>query len=106
MNLGIIVNIIVIVVALGLVGFSFTKYWADDQIKKVVQNGIDFANQLGGSNRDKLVRAVTYIENIILPKIPLIFRPFADFIINAEKIADMIERRLTENKLKLLSEKK
>ena len=106
MNLEMIINVVVIVIAVGLVGFSFTKYWADDQIKKVVQNGIDFANQLGGSNRDKLVRAVTYIENIILPKIPLIFRPFADLIINAEKIADMIERRLTENKLKLLSEKK
>lgn len=106
MNLEIIVNIIVIVLVIGLVGLTFTKYWANEQIKKTVQSAIDFADNLGCSNRDKLVRAVTYIENIILPKIPLIFRPFADFIINAGKIADMIERRLTENKLKLLSEKK
>ena len=52
------------------------------------------------------VRAITYIENIVLPKIPIVFRPFINFIINAEKIADMIERKLTENKLKLLNEKK
>lgn len=106
MNLEMIINVVVIVIAVGLVGFSFTKYWADDQIKKVVQNGIDFSDKLGGTNRDKLVRAITYIENIILSKIPLPLKPFADLIINAEKIADMIERKLTENKLKLLNEKK
>ena len=98
MNLEIIVNIMVIVVALGLVGFSFTKYWANEQIKKVVQSAIDFSDKLGGTNRDKLVRAVTYIENIILSKTPLMFRGFVDFIINSEKIANLIERRLTEIK--------
>ena len=93
-----IVYILKIVVALILVGLSFTKFWTDSKVRIYIQMGIDFANTVGGTNRDKLVRAVTYIENKILNKVPVAFRPMVDFMINAEKIATLVERQLTSNK--------
>ena len=59
-----------------------------------------FADKVGGTNKDKLVRAITFIENEVLKKVPFAFRGIIDFAINPRKIADLIERRITATKLK------
>ena len=92
------VNAIVLVVALTVVGLSFTKFWADSKTRFYIQSAIDFADKIGGTNRDKLVRAITFVENAVLAKVPAAFKNIVDYFINPNKIADLIERRITENK--------
>ena len=92
------INVIVLVAALTVVGVTFTKFWTDSKTRFYIQSAIDFADKIGGTNRDKLVRAITFIENAVLAKVPTAFKNIVDFFINAQKIADLIERRITENK--------
>ena len=90
---------IVIVLPLAVIGVGLTKLIENKFIKIAVPLGIEFAEKLGG--KTKLIRAVTFVENYVLNKMPVFLRPLADFLINPQKIADLIERELTKIKEKL-----
>ena len=98
-NMNLWQSVIVIVLPLAVIGVGLTKLIENKYIKIAVPLAIDFAEKLGGKN--KLVRAVTFVENYVLNKVPLFLRPLADFLINPQKIADLIERELTKIKQKL-----
>ena len=77
-----------------------TKMYENHLIKKSVDTAIKFADMTGKTGKDKLVRAVTFIENLILSKVPIFLRPLADFLINPAKIVTLIERQITKIKQK------
>lgn len=105
-NWEMIISVVFTIAVLGVFVASFIESWTNSKTYKYAIQGIEFADKVGGDNRTKLVRAVSFVESLILAKVPLPFRGFVDKMINSEKIAEVIERRLTENKLKQLNEKK
>ena len=98
-NMNLWQSAIVIVLPLAVIGVGLTKLKENQLIKIAIPIAIDFAEKLGGKN--KLIRAVTFVENYVLTNIPVFLRPLADFLINPQKIADLIERELTKIKQKL-----
>ena len=95
-NMNLWQSIVVIVLPLAVIGVGLTKLAENKLIKMAVPLAIDFAEKLGGKN--KLIRAVTFVENYVLTNIPVFLRPLADFLISPQKIADWIERELTKIK--------
>ena len=95
-NMNLWQSVIVIVLPLAVIGVGLTKLKENQLIKIAIPIAIDFAEKLGGKN--KLIRAVTFVENYVLTNIPVFLRPLADFLISPQKIADLIERELTKIK--------
>ena len=95
-NMNLWQSVIVIVLPLAVIGVGLTKLKENQLIKIAIPLAIDFAEKLGGKN--KLIRAVTFVENYVLTNIPVFLRPLADFLISPQKIADWIERELTKIK--------
>lgn len=95
-NMNLWQSVIVIVLPLAVIGVGLTKLKENQLIKIAIPIAIDFAEKLGGKN--KLIRAVTFVENYVLTNIPVFLRPLADFLISPQKIADWIERELTKIK--------
>ena len=102
MDLNLIGNIAIVTGVTTVVVVGGTKLYENHLIKKSVDIAIKFADMTGKTGKDKLVRAVTYIENIVLSKIPIFLRPLADYLINPKKIAELVERKITEIKQKNL----
>ena len=95
-NMNLWQSVIVIVLPLAVIGVGLTKLKENQLIKIAIPIAIDFAEKLGGKN--KLIRAVTFVENYVLTNIPVFLRPLADFLISPQKIANWIERELTKIK--------
>ncbi len=102
MDLNLIGNIAIVVVVAVVIVAGVTKLYGNHLIKKSVDTAIRFADMTGNTGKDKLVRAVSYIENIVLSKIPIFLRPLADYLINPVKIVELVERKITEIKQKNL----
>ena len=100
MDLNLIGNIAIVTGVTTVVVVGGTKLYENHLIKKSVDSGIKFADMTGKTGKDKLVRAVTYIENIVLSKVPIVIRPLADYLINSAKIVKLIERQITKIKNK------
>ena len=98
MDLNLIGNIAIVTGVTTVVVVGGTKLYENHLIKKSVDAAIKFADMTGKTGKDKLVRAVTYIENIVLLKVPIVIRPLADFLINPAKIVTLIERQITKIK--------
>lgn len=98
-NSEMIISIIILVVMVIMFFSSFVSKWVNSKAYKYAEQGIEFADKLGGGNNEtKLVRAVSFVETLILSRVPILFRGFVDNLIDAEKIASIIERRLSEMK--------
>jgi hypothetical protein len=97
-NSEMIVSIVFLVVTAAMFGASYVSKWAHSKAYHYAEQGIEFAEKIGGDNRTKLVRAVSFVETLVLGHIPILLRGFVDNLINAEKIASIIERRLSEIK--------
>ena len=100
MDLNLIGNIAIVTGVTAVVVAGGTKLYENHLIKKSVDSAIKFADMTGKTGKDKLVRAVTYIENIVLSKVPIVIRPLADYLINSAKIVKLIERQITKIKNK------
>ena len=100
MDLNLIGNIAIVTGVTAVVVVGGTKLYENHLIKKSVDSAIKFADMTGKTGKDKLVRAVTYIENIVLSKVPIVIRPLADYLINSAKIVKLIERQITKIKNK------
>ena len=100
MDLNLIGNIAIVTGVTAVVVAGGTKLYENHLIKKSVDSAIKFADMTGKTGKDKLVRAVTYIENIVLSKVPIVIRPLADYLINSAKIVKLIERQVTKIKNK------
>lgn len=100
MDLNLIGNIAIVTGVTTVVVVGGTKLYENHLIKKSVDSAIKFADMTGKTGKDKLVRAVTYIENIVLSKVPIVIRPLADYLINSAKIVKLIERQITKIKNK------
>ena len=100
MDLNLIGNIAIVVVVTVVIVAGITKLYGNHLIKKSVDIAIEFAEHTGKTGRDKLIRAVTYIENIVLSKTPVFLRPIADYLINPNKIVALVERQITKIKNK------
>ena len=98
MDLNLIGNIAIVTGVTTVVVVGGTKLYENHLIKKSVDSAIKFADMTGKTGKDKLVRAVTYIENIVLLKVPIVIRPLADYLINSAKIVTLIERQITKIK--------
>ena len=100
MDLNLIGNIAIVTGVTAVVVIGGTKLYGNHLIKKSVDTAIKFAEHTGKTGRDKLIRAVTYIENIVLSKTPVFLRPIADYLINPNKIVALVERQITKIKNK------
>ena len=100
MDLNLIGNIAIVTGVTAVVVVGGTKLYENHLIKKSVDSAIKFADMTGKTGKDKLVRAVTYIENIVLSKVPIVIRPLADYLINSAKIVKLIERQIAKIKNK------
>ena len=100
MDLNLIGNIAIVTGVTTVVVVGGTKLYENHLIKKSVDSAIKFADMTGKTGKDKLVRAVTYIENNVLSKVPIAIRPLADYLINSTKIVKLIERQITKIKNK------
>ena len=105
-NSEMIISIIILVVMVIMFFSSFVSKWVNSKSYKYAEQGIEFAEKLGGDNHTKLVRAVSFVETLILNCTPVLLRGFVDNLIDPEKIASIIERRLTEMKHGELKEEK
>lgn len=97
-NGDLIISVVFTIAVLGMFIASFVESLANSKAYKYAEQGIAFAEKIGGDNKTKLVRAVSFVESLILAKVPFMFRSFVDNLIDSEKIADIIERQITKNK--------
>ena len=63
--LNIVINVGVLILVLFILVAGLTKLYENVLIKKSVNAAIEFAENTGKTGKDKLVRAVTFIENIM-----------------------------------------
>ena len=92
-------TIVIIGMVIALVG---TKYRTNKLIKEFIPEGVEFANTLTTEDRNKLTRAITFVENAVLAVTPVFARPIVDYLINADYIENRIERFLTSKKVERL----
>ena len=82
------------------------KTFINSKIKSFLPLGVDFANKLTeNTNKEKLVKAISFIELSILSITPVVIRPLIDYLINSDDIVTRIERFITERKLKNMNNK-
>ena len=95
--LGTIINVAVILFATYFSG----KVLVNEKVKALVPYGVEYANTLvEKTNREKLIKAVAFIEITLINAVPNVFKPLVDYLIDTDKIVKYIERYLTELKLK------
>ena len=95
--LGTIINVVVILFATYFSG----KLIVNEKIKSLIPLGVEYANTLvEKTNREKLIKAVAFIEITLINAVPTVFKPIVDYLIDTDKIVKYIERYLTELKLK------
>ncbi|EEY34200.1 hypothetical protein [Pseudoleptotrichia goodfellowii] len=82
-----------------IVTYILAKLKTNSTIRKFIPEGVVFADSLDTSNENKLIRAVTQIELLVLSVTPALFKPIVDFLINPKYIVKMIERYLTKKKV-------
>lgn len=100
MELDVLVTIVSIVFIL-IISIFGSKLYLNSKIKRLVPLGVEFADKLTeNTNKEKLIKAVSFVEISILSIIPTPFKSIVDYLINSEEIATKIERYLTERKLK------
>ena len=103
MGLDVLVTIVSIVFIL-IISIFGSKLYLNNKIKKLVPLGVRFADKLTeNTNKEKLVKAISYIEISILNVIPLPIRPLVDYLIDSNEIANKIERFITKRKIKELN---
>ena len=80
------------------------KAFVNSKIKSFIPLGVEFADKLTeNTNKEKLVKAISFIEISILNVIPLPIRPVVDYLIDSNEIANRIERFITKRKIKELN---
>lgn len=103
MGLDVLVTIVSIVFIL-IISIFGSKLYLNNKIKKLVPLGVEFADKLSqNTNREKLTKAISFIELSILNIMPLPVKPFVDYLIDSDKIATGIERFITKRKIKELN---
>lgn len=81
------------------------KVFVNSKVKELLPYGVEFANKLTeNTNKEKLVKAVSFIELGILSVTPVPLKPLVDYLINSDDIATRIERFITAKKVKKLKE--
>ena len=99
MNIEIIGTIINVAVILFATYFS-GKLIVNEKVKSLVPLGVDYANTLvEKTNREKLIKAVAFIEITLINAVPNAFKPIVDYLINSEEIVKYIERYLVKIKI-------
>ena len=62
--------------------------------------GVEYANTLvEKTNREKLIKAVAFIEITLINAVPNVFKPIVDYLINSDEIVKYIERYLVKVKI-------
>lgn len=103
MGLDVLITIVSIVFIL-IISIFGSKLYLNSRIKKLVPLGVRFADKLTeNTNKEKLVKAISFIEISILNVVPLPIRPVVDYLIDSNEIANRIERFITKRKIKELS---
>lgn len=98
---------IISLVVIFLISYISTKITINEKLKSFVPLGVDFANDLKDkTNKEKLVKAVSFVEVSLLSVVPSVIRPIVDYLIDSEKIANYIERYITTKKIKNNNNKK
>ena len=83
----------------------FTTYLSgkviiNHKIKSLIPYGVEYANTLvDKTNREKLIKAVAFIEITLINAVPNAFKPIVDYLINSEEIVKYIERYLVKIKI-------
>lgn len=99
MNIEIFTTIIEIAGAL-LITFISGKVIVNSNIKKLVPLAVEYANGLvNKTNREKLIKAVAFIEVTLINSVPLPLKAVLDYLINVEDIVRYIERYLVKIKI-------
>ena len=94
-------EILITIISLIFISYFSGKIFINEKIKSLVPLGVEFADSLiEKTNKEKLIKAISFIEISILNLVPIIIRPVIDYFIDSEKIASYIERYLTNKKLK------
>lgn len=100
MNYEILITLFSLVLIYGVI-YIGSRSFLNSKIKKFIPYGVAFADKLTeNTNKEKLIKAVSFVEISILSIIPTPFKSIVDYLINSEEIATKIERYLTERKLK------
>lgn len=98
-------NIEITTTILSVVFITFITYFSgkvivNEKIKSIVPLGVEFADNLKEkTNKEKLIKAISFVEITVLNLVPVVIRPVVDYFIDSEKIATQIERYLTKRKL-------
>ena len=104
MELDVLVTIVSIIFIL-IISIFGSKLYLNNKIKKLIPLGVEFADKLSqNTNKEKLTKAISFIELSILNVVPLPVRPFIDYLIDSDKIAINIERFITKRKIKELKD--
>ena len=99
MNIEMIGTIINVAVILFATYFS-SKVLVNEKVKALVPYGVEYANTLvEKTNREKLIKAVAFIEITLINAVPNVFKPIIDYLINSEEIVKHIERYLLKIKI-------
>ena len=83
----------------------FTTYLSgkviiNHKIKSLIPYGVEYANTLvDKTNREKLIKAVAFIEITLINAVPNAFKPIVDYLINSKEIVKYIERYLVKIKI-------
>ena len=94
--LGTIINVAVILFATYFSG----RVLVNEKVKALVPYGVEYANTLvEKTNREKLTKAVAFIEITLINAVPNVFKPIVDYLINSEEIVKYIERYLVKIKI-------
>ena len=81
------------------------KVFVNSKIKELLPYGVEFADKLTeNTNKEKLVKAISFIELGILTVTPAPIKPLIDYLINSEEISSKIERFITARKVKKFKE--
>lgn len=103
MGLDVLITIVSIAFIL-IISIFGSKLYLNNKIKKLVPLGVRFADKLTeNTNKEKLVKAISFIEISILNVVPLPIRPVVDYLIDSNEIANRIERFITKRKIKELN---
>lgn len=103
MELDVLTTVVSLAVILFVILFG-SKLYINDKVKKLVPLGVEFADKLTeNTNKEKLVKAISFIEISILSIVPLPIRPVVDYLIDSNEIANKIERFITKRKIKELN---
>ena len=81
------------------------RLFVNSKVKELLPYGVEFADKLTeNTNKEKLVKAVSFIELGILGVTPTPIKPLVDYLIDSEEIATKIERFITARKVKKFKE--